>query len=341
MYKKDSTIRIMVSGKLFILAIALFLVGFYGCKKNQFAPTTSNAVSTKVAQSVVPCGTPLVSNLVTSQNVIAGSVTVYNTHDSLYILIQTVGNWKFSNTDIYVGTLAGMPHNPQWNPTIPQFPYSSSYNPLVSSKLLVLPLSGLPPCYIVAARVKVKEVTGQNQGQGGQAVNVWPTGTYFNANQPSFGMYLSYCTQACPCVYPVQSQDLFAGQTIDVGSVDITNDADSVYVTYNLTGNWYFNSVHLYVGTLAGMPVSPGNGNPIPGQFPIHGNLSGSTVQSVTYSYPLAGLHPCYIVAAHADIYQTDGAGNIIQNETAWGFGDPFNSPKWGWTIPYCTASCE
>src|SRR5690348_16511548 len=61
---------------------------------------------------------------------------------------------------------------------------------------------------------------------------------------------------------------LIAGQTINAGTVTVTNDAEYIYVTYATTGGWKITQTHLYVGDCALIPVN-NPGNPLPGQFPF------------------------------------------------------------------------
>ncbi|MEO6540160.1 MAG: hypothetical protein ABIN74_04175, partial [Ferruginibacter sp.] len=41
---------------------------------------------------------------------------------------------------------------------------------------------------------------------------------------------------------------LVAGQTMNAGSITVTNDADNIYVTYATTNGWKLTETHLYVG---------------------------------------------------------------------------------------------
>lgn len=53
-----------------------------------------------------------------------------------------------------------------------------------------------------------------------------------------------------------------------MGTVCLETDAHFLYITYETTGGWLLNEVHLFVGeSLDDMPQT-NNGNPIPGQFP-------------------------------------------------------------------------
>mgnify|MGYP000529442543 CR=1 FL=1 len=52
-----------------------------------------------------------------------------------------------------------------------------------------------------------------------------------------------------------QCTTLFAGQTIDAGSVCVSVDSDNLVVSYATTGGWQLTEAHLWVGDdLANMP---------------------------------------------------------------------------------------
>ena len=65
---------------------------------------------------------------------------------------------------------------------------------------------------------------------------------------------------------------LYGGQTIDVGTVTISNDETFLgekflYIKYNTTGDWDLIETHLSVATdLDDIPQTK-SGNPIPGKF--------------------------------------------------------------------------
>ena len=78
---------------------------------------------------------------------------------------------------------------------------------------------------------------------------------------------------------------LTAGQHTVVGNLTVSNDQTNLYVTYTLTAQCTFGTLHLWVGTdLANVP-STGNGTPIPGQFPYQFNASGLTTYTFTIPF--------------------------------------------------------
>lgn len=319
------------------LCLSLLVLLLLGCKKEPVSPNRFSVGSfEKTTQSPDPCGTPLVTDLMAGQNIDAGNVTIYNTGDSLYIFVETSGNWRMTSTKIYAGTLAGMPQTNTGSPKVGQFPYKKNFNPSATSSLTAIPLSNLPAFYIVAVHVDLQRVVG---GTVVQTETGWANGSDLPGS--NWAMAVDYCTQECnPCVYVPHTTTLFGGQTIPVGTLTITNDADSLYVTYQLTGEWYVKEVHLYVGPLNQMPVNSQN-VPVPGQFPIK-EAWPHWIQTKTYAFSLNGLPACYVVAAHASVYHVGSNGMPDMWETAWGFGDPFeDTERWGWTVPYCTQVCN
>lgn len=134
---------------------------------------------------------------------------------------------------------------------------------------------------------------------------------------------------------------LFAGQTINSGTVSVTNDADFIYVTYTSTNGWKITQTHLYVGECALIPVN-NPGNPMPGQFPYKTTHTGG-VTSFTYQVPIGtiGLGYCGCIAAHAVVVKLNAAGQVIEQQTGWGNGTRINlnGGNWGMKFDYCTCT--
>ena len=138
---------------------------------------------------------------------------------------------------------------------------------------------------------------------------------------------------------------LFAGQTIDAGTVCVSVDSGAdtsaqcgagssgvLNVTYSTTGGWELTEAHLAAGTsLDDIPLNKA-GNPKIGNFPYNsGDITGSTSHS--FSVPLChfGLDGASsvcdpvtaLIAAHAAVRKDNGDGSY-QTETGWGDGDRF-----------------
>lgn len=114
---------------------------------------------------------------------------------------------------------------------------------------------------------------------------------------------------------------LLAGRTVEVGSVEVWNDAAELHVRYSTAGGWLISETHLAVATsLSGIPVNK-SGNPLPGHF-AYGETLDAPVTEYSVSIPLSDLGAetgtRVYVAAHAVV-----SNNGI-TESAWGEGTRF-----------------
>ena len=131
---------------------------------------------------------------------------------------------------------------------------------------------------------------------------------------------------AQPCGQ-ITTVTLFAGQTIDAGTVTISNDANSITITYATNDPWVITAVHLAVAnSLAGIPQNR-NSNPLPGHFPINTTYN-PPVTTATFFIPLGSFipgTPLYI-GAQAEV---QAPGSQFGSQTAWGFGPRFGGHNW------------
>ena len=137
---------------------------------------------------------------------------------------------------------------------------------------------------------------------------------------------------------PATEVSLLAGQTINSGSVTVTNDADYIYVTYTTANGWLLTQTHLFVGNCALIPVNNA-GNPIPGQFPY--STAHNNATSYTYRIPISsiGSGNCGCIASHAVVVKLNASGQVINQQTGWGNGVRINpnGGNWGMKFNYCT----
>ena len=131
---------------------------------------------------------------------------------------------------------------------------------------------------------------------------------------------------------------LVAGQTINAGTVTVTNDDAFIYVTYTTANGWMLTQTHLYVGACALIPVN-GPGNPMPGQFPYSGTHNNIT--TYTYQVPISQIPAggCGCIAAHAVVVKLNSSGQVINQQTGWGQGIRINpnGGNWGMKFEYCS----
>ena len=110
-------------------------------------------------------------------------------------------------------------------------------------------------------------------------------------------------------------RSMCAGQFMDVGNVVVTNDADSLYVFFEvLEPNWYLAETHVAAGEIS----VNNSGNPVPGKFPYSCELNGSLETECMVEIPLSDLGADVEeveIAAHASVFELagDGCGSATQ----------------------------
>lgn len=266
--------------------------------------------------------------LYAGQTINVGDLEVSNDNDSIYVTYTVTGGWELVETHLYVGDMSGLPANKAGNPKIGNFPHKSNHSGVTSFTYAVA-IDPSMSCYIVAAHASVQKV--QN-GTVVQSETAWSEGAPLTS-KGSWATFSDYCLLDCCQIQTVQF-DMFGGQAIPVGTLDVTNDATNLYVTYTYTGGWSAEETHLYVGAASGLPKNGAN-TPVPGQFPYK-TTHNPTVTSYTYTIPLSGLDPCFIIAAHGSAVNANGG-----QETTWSYGTAFpGTNRWGWYSDYCTQSC-
>lgn len=119
--------------------------------------------------------------------------------------------------------------------------------------------------------------------------------------------------------------NIWAGQTTLAGYMNISNDANFIYVNYQFINGWKATTTHVHVCTnIADVPVNSA-GNPILGDFAyVVDHLPPTTNYTEVVPIP-TGLTTgdMVIIVSHCAIILEDGEGNIIQNETGFGGEEP------------------
>ncbi|MEA2692603.1 MAG: hypothetical protein QOJ16_1990 [Acidobacteriota bacterium] len=139
------------------------------------------------------------------------------------------------------------------------------------------------------------------------------------------------------CGSPVVTP-LYAGQTLNAGTVTVSNDASYIYVRYTTNDPWEISDAHLAVASsLAGIPQTK-KGNPIPGHF-AYSAIFNPEVTDYTFTIPIGSFFPgqTLYVAAHAVVQAPSGSGGT---QTGWGFGPGFPGANWATYIQYTVQSC-
>jgi hypothetical protein len=120
---------------------------------------------------------------------------------------------------------------------------------------------------------------------------------------------------------------LYAGQTIEAGTVSVAADDDDLIFTYNTQDGWEITEVHLAFGTSYTDIPQNRQGNPMIGHFPYSGSYpeGPSTVEIRVPLSDFGGEEALYgarlYVAAHA-VVQKQLSDGSFQSETGWGAGE-------------------
>lgn len=129
---------------------------------------------------------------------------------------------------------------------------------------------------------------------------------------------------------------IYAGRTIDAGSVTVSNTATDLVVVVAGSGDWLVGAVHLYAGT--GPVPTNAAGHPAPGRFPHHQDFGAAPVGSTVLTVPLAdlgvGCDDTLNVAVHTEMVRVvDGV--VVAEETGWAYGPTPHQRAWGWSFTY------
>ena len=127
----------------------------------------------------------------------------------------------------------------------------------------------------------------------------------------------------------VHVADLYAAQNILIGSLEVANYNDQVYVTYKLNGNWSLKKTHLFNGDYGDLPVNNG-GNPQIKHFPIKG-IHPNGIQEFTHVCPDVYSSMCYFHASQAEVINSNG-----QSESACAEGEPLGGNSWAMGFEKC-----
>ncbi|NQU47595.1 MAG: hypothetical protein HQ519_03015 [Planctomycetes bacterium] len=136
--------------------------------------------------------------------------------------------------------------------------------------------------------------------------------------------------------------DLYAGQSIDSGYVNVTNTGTHLRIGVRTEHDWLMEEVHIYAG-LTPVPVN-GGGNPSPGQFPYKTTYSPPVdrhVEMIPLTDLGASCGDTLYLAVHLSVVKLDVNGNVTDQETAWGFGNPYTGNNWGWWFNYDLCCCS
>lgn len=301
-------------GSITLLAAAIMLTA---CEKEvQQTAADQNSGYSITRADVNYFGTPAIVDFMAGQNMLAGSVTVGNDAENLYVTYTTTNGWEIKAIHLYVGEPALVPMNKGGSTQPGQYPYKNSFSPNVTTHTYIIPLSKLPECVLVAAHAEVVKV---ENGRVVKSETAWGNGERFGK---SWAMYFEYCRQNPPQDDPDPQYEyqyetawangarytaqgnwatytpyygtettviLYAGQHHEAGTVTFSAPVNGeVTITVNFADSWSLSNLG---GTdlvkIQGYDAIPSK-TPAPGQF---NSYKGNELTFKVPVYAYYGIH--------------------------------------------------
>ncbi len=127
-------------------------------------------------------------------------------------------------------------------------------------------------------------------------------------------------------------ETLFAGQTIDAGTLTISRDETTLYIVYATNASYAIGETHLWVGTSITDVPQNRQGIVVPGQFPYVSSYSPA-VNTATVQVPISWADGSTLfIFAHAAL---EGTNSSIQSQTAFAGTNVYASNRWTYYVEY------
>jgi hypothetical protein len=142
------------------------------------------------------------------------------------------------------------------------------------------------------------------------------------------------------------SMTLFAGQTIDAGTVSVWNSPKKLMIQVETSDDWRIVEAQIYAGYPDIDPIPTRQGNPVLGKFPykqayenpvpMH-MLTLDLKDDLGFSWGSQYRElRAPTLAVHVDLVKLDSQGTVVDEEGAWAFGPyEFEGDQWGWWTTY------
>jgi hypothetical protein len=184
---------------ILLLAAGVF---FYSCKKTDMVADSEKNTHNSASRGFTDRDTSdredgfceaTTVDLLAGQTINAGTVTVINDNDYIYVTYTTANGYTLKQTHLYVGGCALIPVNNAGNPVPGQFPYKATHNNATSYTVTV-PISAIPAgsCGCIAAHAAVQKLNAAGQVIDSQTG--WGNGTLINPDGGNWGMKFAYCS---------------------------------------------------------------------------------------------------------------------------------------------------
>ncbi len=131
--------------------------------------------------------------LLAGQFMDAGTISVSNDNEFIYVTYTTANGYLLTETHLYVGNCSAVPVNKKGNPVPGQFPYKDTQN-YTTSFTYKVPIAsmGLGQCGCIAAHAALVKLDAT--GKVIESQTGWGAGSLINATGGNWGTKFSYCT---------------------------------------------------------------------------------------------------------------------------------------------------
>jgi hypothetical protein len=182
------------------LFIAVTLAALVSCQKQSPNVNTSGnyqGTESNMYDPVYPtngCVATTVS-LIAGQHIDAGTITVSNDENFIYVTYKSTNDYFIKETHLYVGNCEAVPVNKKGNPVPGQFPYTNNHD-YATSYMYAVPIAaiGMGNCGCIAAHAALVKLDAS--GNVIESQTGWGNGTSIVPNNGSWGMKFAYCTCA-------------------------------------------------------------------------------------------------------------------------------------------------
>jgi len=283
-----------------------------------------------------------------------GYVNVYLDGETLYLEYHINEQYKMTETHVQVvNNVNEIPHTKKGNPVPGKFEYSATFDPGVTHYVMKITGEEIIPGQTIIALHGALD-NGETFWAGELGVNTFNEA--FGAKR--WGMY--FVLPEAPEEEEGLIVDLWAGQTIDVGYIEVSDDGEYLYIEYHVNESWSMVETQIELANDPSEIPMNGAGNPKPGQFDVIIELNetgsyevvqgdaeivdtyvgenGETV--VVIKIPYNGED---IIAVHGTVVDENGnsetfwAGNLDENWNPMDGTHEFPGNRWGWYFEYKT----
>jgi hypothetical protein len=127
----------------------------------------------------------------------------------------------------------------------------------------------------------------------------------------------------------------FTRAGINYGQLTVGNDSTDHYFSLSGIGGWSLKEIKLYAGQEANIPITPGNGVPLVGQFPINENMYAPYPATWMIKVAKGELGNAFWVSCRATFIHASGT-----LQTVWSEGDLFNTISSASKFEYTEQEC-